>query len=165
MRMQLIRVYGLVLLVSVGVASAEGTNAPLFIPDHMRTPGAINHFVTQANTGETICVPGWTKTIRPPSSYTTRLKKEQMRELGLPGTVSDYHEDHLVPLCVGGHPSDPRNLWPEPVAGQWSSSVKDQLEGSVCRAVCKGAMTLLEGQEIFLRPDWTREYEQFFGMQ
>jgi hypothetical protein len=40
--------------------------------------------------------------------------------------------------------------------------VKDQLEGSVCRAVCKGAMTLLEGQDIFLRPDWTKEYENFF---
>jgi hypothetical protein len=109
--------------------------------------------------------PGYTKTVRPPSSYTAQLKREQMRELRLPGTAHDYHEDHLVPLCVGGHPSDPLNLWPEPVAGQWSASVKDQLEGSICRAVCNGAMTLHEGQEIFLRPDWTKEYERFFGLR
>ena len=63
-------------------------------------------------------------------------------------------------------PSDPRNLWPEPVAGQWSASVKDQLESSVCRAVCKGAMTLREGQEIFMdEPDRTKAYEKFFGLK
>jgi len=61
-----------------------------------------------------------------------------MRELRLHGTVHDYHEDHLVTLCVGGHPSDPRNLWPEPIAGRWSASMKEQLEGSVYRAVCNG---------------------------
>ena len=67
-----------------------------------------------------------------------------------------------MPLCVGRHPSDPRNLWPEPVVGQWSASVKDQLE--VCRAVCRGAMTLREGQAIFLCPDWTKAYEKFFEL-
>jgi hypothetical protein len=40
-----------------------------------------------------------------------------MRELGLSGSTQDYHEDHLVPLCVGGHPIDSRNLWPQPVEG------------------------------------------------
>jgi len=28
----------------------------------------------------------------------------------------------------------------------------------------KGAMTLEEGRAIFLAPDWTKEYEKFFGM-
>ena len=106
---------------------------------------------------QTVCVPGYTKTIRPPSYYTSRLKAKQMREFGLAGTVHDYHEDHLVPLCVGGHPRDPRNLWPEPAAGRWSASVKDQLESSVCRQGCRGDITLKEGQAIFLdEPDWTR---------
>lgn len=85
-----------------------------------------------------------------------------MRELDLPGKAKDYEEDHLVPLCVGGHPTSHRNLWPEPWKGKWSAKFKDQLEASVCRAVCKGAMTLEEGREIFLAPDWTKEYEKFF---
>jgi hypothetical protein len=88
-----------------------------------------------------VCAHGYTKTIRPPSSYTSHLKAKQMRELGLPGTTHDYHEDHLVPLCVGGHPSDPRSLWPEPVKGKWTAAVKDQLEASICRQVCRGHMT------------------------
>jgi hypothetical protein len=85
-----------------------------------------------------------------------------MRELHLHGTSQDYHEDHLVPLCVGGHPSDPRNLWPQPLTGKWTDRIKDQLEGSVCRAVCRGDMTLEEGRANFLQPDWTREYLRFF---
>ena len=70
-----------------------------------------------------------------------------------------------MPLCVGGHPTDHRNLWPEPWEGQWSAKFKDQLEASVCRAVCRGAITLEEGRAIFLAPDWTKEYEKFFELQ
>lgn len=135
------------------------------IPNHDRTPGAINRHVTQTNIAQTVCVPGWTSTIRPPTSYTNRLKAQQMRALQLPGHAKDYEEDHLVPLCVGGHPTDRRNLWLEPRKGRWSAKFKDQLEKSVCRAVCKGAMTLEEGQAIFLAPDWTKEYERFFELR
>jgi hypothetical protein len=88
-----------------------------------------------------------------------------MHELDLPGSAQDYHEDHLVPLCVGGHPRDPRNLWPEPVTGRWSTSIKDQLESSVCRQVCRGDITLEEGRAIILARDWTREYVKYFGVE
>lgn len=88
-----------------------------------------------------------------------------MREINLLGKAADYEEDHLVPLCVGGHPTDERNLWPETREGKWSAKFKDQLEASVCRAVCRGALTLDEGRAIFLRPDWTIEYEKFFGLK
>jgi hypothetical protein len=87
-------------------APAPTTSAPNYIPDHARTPGAINPAVTQANIRGTVCISGYTKTIRPSTAYTEELKKRQMRELGLPGTSHDYHEDHVVPLCVGGHPSE-----------------------------------------------------------
>jgi hypothetical protein len=50
-----------------------------------------------------------------------------MRELGLPGTPQDHHEDHLVPLCVGGAPRDARNLRPQPAKAKWSTKEKDQL--------------------------------------
>jgi hypothetical protein len=137
----------------------------LVTPDPDRTPGAVNPQVTQTNIAHTICVTGWTKTVRPSTTYTNRLKAKQMRELGLPGKARDYEEDHLVPLCVGGHPTDTRNLWPEPRRSKWAAKFKDQLEASVCRAVCRGAMTLEAGRAIFLRPDWTKEYEQFFREQ
>jgi hypothetical protein len=142
--------------------SAWAQEAP-YVPDGVRTPGAMNLEITQENIAGTVCVPGYTKAIRPPSTYTNKVKARQMRELDLPGTAQDYHEDHLVPLCVGGHPSDERNLWPQPLTGKWSTKEKDQLEASVCRQVCRGDITLEEGRAIFLAPDWTREYEKYFS--
>jgi hypothetical protein len=126
--------------VSSGAWAQQG-----YIPDHERTPGAVYPYVTQDNIKETACVAGWTRRVRPSSSYTNRLKVQQMREFGLAGDTDDYDEDHLVPLCVGGHPRDPHNLCPQPVKGRWTSAIKDQLEASVCRQVCHGDMTLEQG--------------------
>src|SRR5256885_9038407 len=72
------------------------------------TPGVFNPDVTQSTIGSTICVSGWTATIRPPSSYTTNLKNQQKiiyGEADIPN--SDLEEDHLVPLELGGAPRDP----------------------------------------------------------
>jgi hypothetical protein len=74
--------------------------------------------ILEENIAQTVCASGYIKTIRPPSTDTNKLKARQMREFNLPGIARDCREDHLVPLCVGGHPSDPRNLWPEPVQGR-----------------------------------------------
>jgi hypothetical protein len=133
-----------------------------FIPDHDQIPGAVNPNVMQNNIRETVCVSGWTKTVRPPTSYTENLKKRQIRELGLAGP--SYHEDHVVPLCAGGHPTDPRNLWPQPLEGKWRDADKNQLEASVCRQLCRGDITLEQAQAIFLAPDWTKAYEAYFGL-
>ncbi len=153
----------LLLLLLVGCSPSAQSQS--YIPDHQRTPGAINPKVTQQTLHSTVCVSGCSRTVRPPASYTNRLEAKQMLELGLPGSAHDYHEDHLVPLCAGGHPTDPLNLWPQPVTGKWTETVKDQLESSLCRQVCRGDITLKEGQAIFLAPDWTKEYEKFFPRQ
>jgi hypothetical protein len=102
----------MLLLLLVG-CSPPGS-AQIYLPNHERTPGAIDPKVTQENLHSTVCVAGWSRTVRPPASYTNSLKAKQSREIGLPGHTHDYHEDHLVPLCAGGHPTDPRNLGRNP---------------------------------------------------
>src|SRR6516164_2810586 len=67
-------------------------------PNYSTPLGALNPAVTQANINQTICRTGWTRTVRPPSSYTNDLKRRQIAERHLPGTIHDYQEDHLVPL-------------------------------------------------------------------
>jgi len=53
--------------------------------------------------------------VRPPVQYTEELKRQQIRTFGYHDRrLSQYEEDHLIPLGLGGAPSDPRNLWPEP---------------------------------------------------
>src|ERR1700694_3513431 len=104
-------------------------------PNFAPPPGAINPQVTQANISTTICVPGWTRTIRPPVSYTSAMKRRQIVERHLPGGLSDYQEDHLIPLELGGHATSPLNLWPQPWA---QAPLKDRAEYGYNRAVCAG---------------------------
>jgi hypothetical protein len=107
------------------------------------TPGALNPDVTQETIGSTICVSGWTRTVRPPSSYTHALKIRQMREYGETGSTRDYQEDHFISLELGGAPTDPRNLWPEP---QQRAREVDRIENELNDAVCSGRLTLSEAQ-------------------
>lgn len=86
----------------------------IILPDPKITPGALNPNVRQTTIRKTICRSGWTKTIRPPVSYTNALKIQQMVLYGETGSPSDYEEDHLLPLELGGAPRNPKNLWPEP---------------------------------------------------
>ncbi len=108
-----------------------------------RTPGVLNPAVTQGTIGSTICVRGWTSTVRPPVSYTNHLKEVQLRQYGLRGALSAFQEDHLVSLELGGNPTDARNLWPEPYP---RAAEVDRIENQLNRAVCTGALTLAEAQ-------------------
>jgi len=121
---------------------AHSTNAILASPT--RTPGVLNPNVTQANIRSTICRRGWTATIRPPVSYTDALKVKQMRQYGETGSTSDYQEDHLISLEMGGSPTDPRNLWPEPYP---RASAMDQIENQLNSQICDGQLTLAQAQE------------------
>jgi len=56
----------------------------------------LNPAVTQQTIGSTICVSGYTKTIRPPPSYTTSLKVAQIASYGDSDTnTANYEEDHV----------------------------------------------------------------------
>ena len=120
-------------------------------PDTACTPGAINPNVTQANISTTICISGFTKTIRPSAGYTNKIKAEQMTEYGFSDTVHLHEEDHHISLELGGAPSDPTNLWPEPDA---SPNPKDKVENFLHTAICAGRITLADAQHR-IATDWT----------
>ena len=123
----------------------HGGTAPLpVLADATLTPGALNPDVTQDTIARTICVRGWTRTVRPTSSYTSQLKLEQMTQYGLEGSPSDYQEDHLISLELGGHPTDRRNLWPEPYP---RATEVDRIENELNAKVCSGDLTLAEAQQ------------------
>jgi hypothetical protein len=117
------------------------------LPDPRCTPGAVNPSVTQDNIRNTICVPGYTKTIRPPVTYTSPLKIRLMQSYGFTDSRSNYELDHLIPLEIGGNPYDVRNLWPEPGYGQYNFDVKDRYENYLNNAVCSGSMSLSDAQK------------------
>jgi hypothetical protein len=134
----------LVATVVVLFAHGHGGRADAILADPVRTPGVLNPDVTQANIRSTICRHGWTETIRPPTSYTNDLKRKQMRQYGETGSLSDYQEDHLISLELGGSPGDPRNLWPEPYP---RATDVDQVENELNAEVCSGRLTLAQAQQ------------------
>lgn len=126
-------------------ARTAATGQPL--PDPACTPGAIDPAVTQANIHTTICVRGYTATVRPPQTLTAPAKRAAMAEYGI---TAGNELDHLVPLELGGA-SATSNLWPQvgPIPNP-----KDSVEGTLRAAVCSGRLTLTQAQQEIAR-DWT----------
>ena len=142
-------------------------------PDPKLTPGLVNPDITQATIGQTICNPQWsTKSIRQPVTYTNNLKTKQLAS----GKTKDknpshYEEDHFISLEIGGNPTDPRNLWPEPwgtpatpltstgpfPAHLVGAKTKDAVENQLHKEVCAGRLTLRQAQEI-IATDWFKYY-------
>lgn len=103
--------------------------------------------------------PGYTKTVRPPSSWTNPRKIAQMATLGITAPPKDEEYDHRVPLEILGDPRSPLNLWPE----SWPEArLKDRLENAVAKDICTHKLTLKQGQAIFLGDFWA-EYDRRFG--
>jgi len=136
----------LALLVVALALKLEGHSASpgAIVADPSRTPGVLNPDVTQATIRSTICTHGWTATIRPPVEYTNALKRTQMRAYGETGPASAYQEDHLISLELGGDPTDPRNLWPEPYP---RAADVDRIENELNAAVCGDRLSLRDAQE------------------
>ena len=123
-------------------------------------PGATNPNITQAQ----LCSPSFhTKSIRPPSSFTNKLKFTLMDEAGIPRSQARSFElDHDISIELAGAPADPNNLWLEPYTGKLNAHVKDRLENALHRLVCSGKITLKDAQGA-ISADWVGAYRKFVG--
>jgi hypothetical protein len=99
----------------------------------------LNASVTPETIHQTVCVSGYTATIRPPGSYTARIKRQLLH--GRPAKA--WTLDHTIPLEIGGAPGWP-NLQLQTKA---DAKAKDRLEDQLRAAVCAGRVGLREAQE------------------
>jgi hypothetical protein len=141
---------------STGCVSLRG------LPDPKCTPGSLNKDVTPATIMSTICVKGWTATVRPPVSYTEPLKKKLMRSYGVKSRLSTVELDHLIPLALGGNPRDKTNLWPEMWNGATGAHTKDKLEVKLQHLVCSGSLPLDVAQEA-IATNWQAAAKTYLG--
>ncbi|TFW07273.1 hypothetical protein E4K72_09080 [Oxalobacteraceae bacterium OM1] len=127
--------------------------APAFaqIPDEV-----LNHDVTQHTIMQTICVSGYTKEVRPATSYTNGVKRLLMKRQGIDWSrAGELELDHKIPLALGGHPRNPHNLMLQPWGGKDGARVKDKLEVRLKRMVCNGSMPLAMAQAC-IWDDWRK---------
>lgn len=126
--------------------------------------GAFNSDVTQATIMQTICVPRWTETVRPPTSYTDSIKLKLMADNHFPASdASKYELDHFIPLALGGHPRSTENLWLQPWDGQWGAHVKDRLERKLQLMVCAGKISLKEAREA-IQTNWIQAFKKYVDL-
>lgn len=112
-------------------------------------PGATNPAVTQSNIHQTICVPGWSKTQRPPTSYTNPIKMRLMDAAGISRSLSKNFElDHDISIELGGSPTSLLNLWLEPYFGPENAHDKDKVENFLHKEVCADKLPLAQAQRM-----------------
>ena len=123
----------------------SGLQPPAKLPNPQITPGVVNPNVRQGTIKQTICHPGWADGKRPPTRYTSETKLKQMKQYGEKGPQSDYEEDYLFPLSLGGAARNPKNLWPEPQAQTRESNPRERVLRS---RVCRGKISLAKARAI-----------------
>jgi hypothetical protein len=130
-------------IVSLGAAHAFASGGEL----------PVNPDVTPENIESTICVRGYSASIRPPQAYTDRVKRHLMREAGLPlDTIGDYILDHRINIAIGGSPTSLQNLQ---LQRHDLSLEKDRAENRAHSLVCTHRLSLREAQAIMFT-DWRR---------
>jgi hypothetical protein len=101
----------------------------------------LNPDVTQDTIRQTICVSGYTKAVRPSSSYANGVKAKLLRESGIDEShMPDYELDHIVPLSLGGHPRKLGNLALQPWEGEHGAIRKDLLSAG-CKSWCAASIS------------------------
>lgn len=140
----LVAVLVVLALVRHSGGSGGGSSRGAVLASWQLTPGVLNPDVTQDDIRSTVCRHGWTTTIRPPVDYTNGLKVIGLKQYGLHGPLSGFQEDHLISLELGGNPTDPRNLWPEPYP---RAADVDKIENQLNSEVCSGKLTLADAQQ------------------
>jgi hypothetical protein len=146
-------------------ATASAATPDWVLPNSTVTPGALNPAVNQANINQNVCKANWTGTVRPPVPYTNKLKATQMASTykSLVATFgaspTNYEEDHLISLQLGGSPTDPKNLWPQPYAGN-NARKKDVIETKLKNMICSAKISLADAQKA-IATNWVAAYNKY----
>lgn len=122
----------------------------------------LNPDVALATVRQTICTAGYTKTVRPSTTFTNAIKKRFMREQGIDFDANKdrFELDHIIPLALGGHPRNPHNLALQLWEGPEGAKRKDRLE---VKLQCSGDVPLNEAQDA-IWSDWQAAYAVYGRM-
>jgi len=151
---------------AASVSCFAQNNNPQAVTAHSSEPRIftlemLNQDIDQDNISITICRKGYTKTVRPSTNYTTRMKLKLLREMGLSDVDSSLYElDHIVPLALGGHPSKQANLMLQLLEGKEGAKQKDRLERKMQNMVCSGEINLSTAQ-YEIGSNWIFAYKKY----
>jgi len=102
-----------------------------------------------------VCQHGYAERVRPKGVLWRHLKEAAFARYGIAYQDRDtigatgvrapeYQVDHLIPLEIGGSPTDLQNIWPQPIR---PALRKDRIENELRELVCSGRMPLKQAQD------------------
>ena len=130
-----------------------GQAMPSFLPNPKLTPGA-----TLDVTERELCEHGFESRDR---TIPITLKIQVADRYAIGKEVAGYNVDHLIPVGLGGSNSL-KNLWPQPLSGDWSYQRKNRLEVRLRKMVCSGELDLKKAQQE-IATDWVSAYKKYLG--
>ena len=140
----------LLALCLAGMAQAQ--DRP-YKPNPRLTPGdALNV------TADDLCKPGHAEI---EGNISVQVKSQVFDRYGIRGDLIGYNVDHLIPPELGGSNSL-KNLWPQPLVGEWTNQMKNRLERRLRKLVCSGALNLRIAQQE-IATDWTGAFKKYLG--
>jgi len=119
---------------------------------------SLNQEVTQETLADTVCSPGYANAMRPSFWESQKTKLRMLTAAGETWAAAPvYRLDHVVPICLGGHPSASDNLQLQ----RWTDAqLKDRIEAKLCCLVCTGQVTLQTAQGAIMT-DWRAAYHTY----
>ncbi len=140
----------LLVLSLAGMAQAQDRD---YKPNPRLTPGdALNV------TADDLCKPGHAGI---KGKISVQVKTQVFDRYGIRATLIGHNVDHLIPPRLGGSNSL-KNLWPQPLAGEWTYQRKNRLERRLRKLVCSGALDLKIAQQEIAR-DWIGAYKKYLS--
>ena len=143
----------LTLLVTLSIARIAQAQTRQYRPNSRLTPGNALKV-----TADDLCKPGHTEI---EGNISVQLKSQVFDRYGIRGDLIGYNVDHLIPPELGGSNSL-KNLWPQPLAGEWTHQMKNRLERRLRKLVCSGALDLRIAQQE-IATDWMGAYQKYLS--
>jgi hypothetical protein len=132
-----------------GLAPAQ--NRRPYMPDPKLTPGA-----SLDVSREDLCKPEY---ISPDRKIPIAVKCQVFDRYGKNPDEVGYNVDHLIPISLGGSNSL-ENLWPQSLSVEWSYAMKNTLERTLFKRVCRGELDLKKAQQE-IAADWVSAYKKY----
>jgi len=141
----------LVLIFNFGPPAAQ--DLARYLPNPKLTPGD-----TLKVSKDDLCVYGYSN---PAQKVTVRLKRQVFEAYAISATAMGYNVDHLIPVDLGGSNSE-KNLWPQPLSGEWNYQMKNRLEKRLRKLVCSGELELEKARRE-IAADWVSAYKKYIA--
>ena len=141
------------LLMTISIGWAPARQRSSYMPNAKLTPGT----ALKVNKDD-LCGSGY-KPLDGSVPISLKRKVFDLYEIRADQPTS-YNVDHLIPVSLGGSNSI-KNLWPQPLSGEWSYSQKNKLERRLHNLVCKGEVDLETAQQE-ISADWVSAYKKYF---